>query len=131
MKKAYPITRKQKTDGNGNGSRPFLEAFFFSLFKEKLMTGFVIFIYTYADGTMLKTRKGKLMEELESRILSEKPNHVDVTITDVMFFLYLWKELPAFFHTITSLLLIKAFAQKRKNRHLEFDQSSFTFDRRL
>ena len=86
MKKAYPITRKQKTDGNGNGSRPFLEAFFFSLFKEKLMTGFVIFIYTYADGTMLKTRKGKLMEELESRILSEKPNHVDVTIIDATFF---------------------------------------------
>ena len=41
---------------------------------------------SHADGTMLKTQKGKLMEELESRIFNEKPNHVDVTITDAMFF---------------------------------------------
>ena len=33
---------------------------------------------SHADGTMLKTQKSKLMEELESRIFSEKPNHVDV-----------------------------------------------------
>ena len=41
---------------------------------------------SHADGTMLKTQKSKLMEELESRIFNEKPNHVDVTIIDAMFF---------------------------------------------
>ena len=39
----------------------------------------------HTDGTMLKTQKSKLMEKLESRIFSEKLNHVDVTITDAFF----------------------------------------------
>ena len=67
---------------------------------------------SHADGTLLKTQKSKLMEELESRIFSEIPNHVDVTIIDAMFFLYLWKDPPATFVTIANFLLIKAFAQK-------------------
>ena len=41
---------------------------------------------SHADGTMLKTQKSKLMEKLEFRIFTEKPNHVDVTIIDAMFF---------------------------------------------
>ena len=65
---------------------------------------------SHADGSMLKTQKSKLMEELESRIFSEKPNHVDVTIIDAMFFLHLWKDLPATFGTIVRFLLIKVFA---------------------
>ena len=59
---------------------------------------------SHADGTMLKTQKSKLMEELESRIFSEKPNHVDVIIIDAMFFLHLWKDLPATFGTIANTL---------------------------
>ena len=62
------------------------------------------------------------MEELESRIFSEKPNHVDVTIIDAMIFLHLWKGLPATFGTIARFLLIKVFAQKGKNIHLRFDK---------
>ena len=77
---------------------------------------------SHADGTMLKTQKSKLMEELESRIFSEIPNHVDVTIIDAMFFLYLWKDPPATFVTIAKFLLIKAFAQKGNNTHLVFDK---------
>ena len=77
---------------------------------------------SHADGTMLKTQKGKLMEELESRIFSEKPNHVDVIIIDAMFFLHLWKDLPATFGTIARFLLIKAFAQKRNNINLVLDK---------
>ena len=77
---------------------------------------------SHADGTMLKTQKSKLMEELESRIFSEKPNHVDVIIIDAMFFLHLWKDLPATFGTIARFLLIKAFAQKGNNIHLVFDK---------
>ena len=42
----------------------------------------------YADGTMVKTEKSKLMEELESTIFSEKPSHVDIIITGTMFFLH-------------------------------------------
>ena len=77
---------------------------------------------SHADGTMLKTQKSKLMEELESRIFSEIPNHVDVTIIDAMFFLYLWKDPPATFVTIAKFLLKKAFAQKGNNTHLVFDK---------
>ena len=77
---------------------------------------------SHADGTMLKTQKSKLMEELESRIFSEKPNHVDVIIIDAMFFLHLWKDLPATFGTIARFLLIKAFAQRGSNIHLVFDK---------
>ena len=78
---------------------------------------------SHADGTMLKTQKSKLMEELESRIFSEKPNHVDVIIIDAMFFLHLWKDLPTTFGTIARFLLIKAFAQKGNNVHLVFDKA--------
>ena len=62
------------------------------------------------------------MEELESGILSVKPNYVDVTIIHLIFFLYLPKELPETFGTITRILQIKALAQKRKNIHLVFDK---------
>ena len=67
---------------------------------------------SHADGTMLKTQKGKLMEELESRIFSEKPNHGDVIIIDAMFFLHLWKDLPTTFGTIARFLLIKPLLRK-------------------
>ena len=70
---------------------------------------------SHVDRTMLKTQKSKLMEELESRIFSEKPNHEDIAIIDAMFFLHLWKDVPATFGTIARFLLIKAFAQKGKN----------------
>ena len=77
---------------------------------------------SHADETMLKTQKSKSMEELESRIFSDKPNHVDVIIIDAMFFLHLWKDLPATVGTIARFLLIKAFAQKENNIHLVFDK---------
>ena len=72
------------------------------------------------------------MEELQSRIFSEKPNHVDVTVTDVMFFLHLWKDLPATFGTIARFLLVNAFAWKENNLHLVFDKvvSPSTKDRK-
>ena len=46
-------------------------------------------LFSHAIGTMVKTQECKLMEELESRIFSEKQNHLDVAITDAMFFLHL------------------------------------------
>ena len=77
---------------------------------------------SHVDGTMLKTQKIKLMEELEARIFSEKPNYVDVTIIAAMFFLHLSKDVPATFGTIAKFLLIKPFAQKGKNIHFIFDK---------
>ena len=76
-----------------------------------------------ADATVLKTQNSKLMEELESRIFSEKANHVDVTIIDAMFFLHLWKDLPAAFGSIARFLLIKTFAQKKIIYTLYFTKS--------
>ena len=69
-----------------------------------------------------QNKKSKLMEELESRIFSEKPNHVDITTIDVMFFLHLWKDLPVTPGTIARSLLVKAFAQKENNIHFVFDK---------
>ena len=83
---------------------------------------------SHTGGTILKTQKSKSLEELESRIFSEKSNHVDVTITDAIFFItdaiffHLWKNLPATFGTIAKFLLIKAFAQKGNNIHLVFEK---------
>ena len=79
-------------------------------------------LFSHANGTMLKTQKSKLMEESESRIFSEKPNHVGVIIIDAIFFLHLWKDLPANFGTIARFLLIKVFAQKGNNIHLVYDK---------
>ena len=97
--------------------RNFFGSILFWLFEGKLIWQRLPFPLTptplslsHAEETMLKTQKSKLMEELESRIFSEKPNHVDVTITDAMFFLHLWKDLPATFGTIARFLLIKSFA---------------------
>ena len=90
---------------------------------------------SHTGGTILKTQKSKSLEELESRIFSEKSNHVDITITDAIFFItdaiffitdaiffHLWKNLPATFGTIAKFLLIKAFARKGNNIHLVFDK---------
>ena len=38
-----------------------------------------------------------------------------------MFFLHLWKDVPATFDTNAKFLLIKAFAQKGNNIHIVFD----------
>ena len=109
----------------------FLEAFFSKLFKEKRIwrrfSHFDLHRHHYRlvmlmDLCSKQNKKSKLMEELESRIFSEKPNHVDVIIIDAMFFLHLWKDLPATFGTIARFLLIKAFAQKGNNIHLVFDK---------
>ena len=63
------------------------------------------------------------MEELQSRIFSENPNHMDVTIIEEMFFLHLWKELPLTFASIARFLLIKAFVQIEKNIHFVFNKT--------
>ena len=56
-------------------------------------------------GTMQKTPKVKLLNELESRVKSINPQHVDVTIIDGMFFLHLLVNLPATFGAVTTFIL--------------------------
>ena len=78
---------------------------------------------SHADGTMLKTQKSKLMEKLEFRIFTEKPNHVDVTIIDAMFFFFICVKIyQQPFVPLQKFLLIKAFTQKENNIHLVFDK---------
>ena len=55
------------------------------------------------------------MEGFESGIFSEKPKHVDVTIIDTMFFLCLWKDLPAIFGTNIHIIYIN-------NIHLVYEK---------
>ena len=40
----------------------------------------------HLDGSMQKTPKTKLLQELEKRVKSTSPSHIDVTIIDAMFF---------------------------------------------
>ena len=40
----------------------------------------------HVDGTMPKSPKVKLLQELESRIVSTPPSHFDAAIVDGMFF---------------------------------------------
>lgn len=61
----------------------------------------------HVDGTMQKSPKSALMKNLESRIVSEPPVSVDVTIIDAMFFLHLYQNLPATFGGVASFLLSK------------------------
>ena len=48
----------------------------------------------HIDGTMQKTPKTKLLQELENRVKFIGPTYVDVTIIDGMFFLHLLIDLP-------------------------------------
>ena len=48
----------------------------------------------HADGSMQKTPKVKLLSELEVRMKTDIPTHIDVTVIDGMSFLHLLVDLP-------------------------------------
>ena len=63
---------------------------------------------SHVDGTMQKTQKATLLKHLESRIESEPPRQVDITIVDAMFFLHLQgNHLPSTFGGVARSLLSK------------------------
>ena len=57
------------------------------------------------DGSMKKTPKVKLLQELESRVASLKPASIDVMVVDAMFFLHLLVEPPSTFGSIARYIL--------------------------
>ena len=56
------------------------------------------------DGSMKKTPKAKLLQELESRVVSLKPASIDVMI-DAMFFLHLLVDPSSKFGSIAPYIL--------------------------
>ena len=51
----------------------------------------------HVDGSMQKSPKAALMKHLETKVVSQPPLSIDVTIIDAMFFLHLYQNLPATF----------------------------------
>lgn len=77
----------------------------------------------HVDGTMQKTTMVKLLNELEARVKSTEPSHVDVTVIDGMFFLHLLVNLPSPFGQVATLILRRICACRGKIMHLIFDKS--------
>jgi hypothetical protein len=61
----------------------------------------------HVDGIFHKTPKSVLLKYLESKVESQEPAHVDVTVIDAMFFLYLHLNLPATFGGVARYLLAR------------------------
>lgn len=78
---------------------------------------------SHVDGTMMKTPKSKLLEELEKRIASSPPSKIDVTIIDGMFFLHLLYQPPSTFGGLADYLLRQVCKQKGTEIHLVFDKT--------
>ena len=67
---------------------------------------------SHADGTMQKTVKVKLSNELQKRVKTVNPTGVDVTVIDGLFFLHLLIDLPTNFGSIASFILHRVCKQK-------------------
>ena len=76
----------------------------------------------HLDGSMQKTQKTKLLQELEKRVKSTSPSHIDVTIIDAMFFLHLLFDLPQTFGQIATVILKRVCNVKSRVIHLVFDE---------
>ena len=74
-------------------------------------------------GTMQKTPKSKLLQELEKRVASNPPTNVDVTIIDGMFFFHLLYQPPSTFPDLADHLLIQVCKQRGMEIHLVFDKT--------
>ena len=62
---------------------------------------------SHVDGSMIKSPKSAVLKYLESKLVSEPPSSVDVTIIDAMFFLHLHTNLPSSFHGVAHYLLAR------------------------
>ena len=80
----------------------------------------VVLSMSYVDGTMQKTPKSKLFQELEKRVASNPPSNVDVTIIDGMFFFHLLHQPPFTFAGLADHLLRQVCIRKGTEIHLVF-----------
>ena len=72
---------------------------------------------------MQKTRKSKLLQELEKRVASNPPTNVDVTIIDGMFFFHLLYQTSSTFAGLAGHLLRQVRPQRGTKIHLVFDKT--------
>ena len=78
---------------------------------------------SHVNGTMQKTPKSKLIQELEKRVASNPPTNVDVTIIDGMFFFHLLYQPPSTFAGLADHLLRQVCKQRGTEIHLVFDKT--------
>ena len=77
----------------------------------------------HMGGTMQKTPKSKLLQELEKRVASNPPTNVEVTITDGMFFFHFLYQLSSNFAGLADHLLRQVYKQRVTGIHLAFDKT--------
>ena len=78
---------------------------------------------SHMDGTMQKTTKLKLLQELEKSVASNPSKNVDVTIIDGMFFFHLLYQPPSTFAGLADHLLRQVCKQRGTETHLAFDKT--------
>ena len=76
----------------------------------------------HVDGSMLKSPKSSLMKCIESRVQSQPPRSVDVTIIDAMFMLHLYSNLPNTFGGVAQYLLSKVVQSDGNTIHFVTDR---------
>ena len=64
---------------------------------------------TYINGSMQKTPKSWLLENLETRVISEPPSNFDTLVIDGLFFLRPLKDLPETFGLLAKTILKKIY----------------------
>ena len=74
-------------------------------------------------GTMQKTSKLKVLQELEKRVASNPPTNVDVTIIDGMLFFHLLYQTSSAFAGLEDHLLRQVCKQRGTEIHLVFDKT--------
>ena len=63
----------------------------------------------YIEGTKMSTPKVALIHHLESYVITKEPRSIDISITDAIFLLYIYKNLPGKFGGESKYLLKKIF----------------------
>ena len=76
----------------------------------------------HVDGSMLKSPKSYLMNCLESRVQSQPPRSVDVTIIDAMFMLHRYSNLPNTFGGVAQYFLSKVVQSDGNTIHFVTDK---------
>lgn len=79
--------------------------------------------FSHIDGTMNKTNKAVLFNNLEKRIKSHSPSSIDCSIIDGMFFLHLLGDLPVSFGKIAAHILKKLCNQRSARIDIIFDRT--------
>ena len=78
---------------------------------------------SHVGGTMQKTLKSKMLQELEKRVASNPPTNVDVTIIEGMFFFHLLYQPPSTFAGMEDHLLRQVCKQRGTEIYLVFDKT--------